>query len=159
MARYLREAVESYGYRFDCRSITTTYYHGLSSNMIFTSTIARFNHPTSTTTQITVAQTFATNNGIIIKLQRYAASSVPYFDCEWFSAFANESEALFIGGYEPLQITNIIHCSTGKQYTDHLKALNMFIKMLDAESIKGICFEDEMLIQSLINNEYKCNSP
>ncbi len=58
--RALRELVEGYSKEiFD--GVNDRYYHGISEQMIFQSTIARFNHPTSTTKKLTVAQTFATN--------------------------------------------------------------------------------------------------
>eukprot|EP01084_Bolivina_argentea_P270149 459304_1 len=66
-AKILRETVECYG--DDYRPSSKLYfYHGLSCLMIFNSPIAKFNHPMSTTKQIIVAQSFATNYGIIIQI-------------------------------------------------------------------------------------------
>eukprot|EP01084_Bolivina_argentea_P086253 155898_1 len=153
MARYLRETVEGYGDVFSPYSKTKTYYHGISENMIFSSLIARFHHPTSTTKQITVAQRFATNNGIIINLER-GACELPYFDCGWISAFGNEDESLFIGGMQPFEITNIINCSTGEEYKKYIKAINIVILSLDGGymNYEDICAKDEALIDSLIIN-------
>eukprot|EP01084_Bolivina_argentea_P172532 298881_1 len=120
LSKILRETVECYGHWYEYEEIK--YYHGISTLMSFPSTIAKFNHPTSTTKQITVAQTFATNAGCILQIVCY--KSIPCFDCAWISSFANEEETLFIGGWQPLKILNIINCSNGEEYRKYLNVLN-----------------------------------
>ncbi len=147
--RYLRELVEGFGKEISAED--APYFHGISGNVTFTSTIAKFHHPMSTTKEIAVAQRFATNNGIIISVKMHQFE-VPYFDCNWISKFGNEEESLFIGGIFPLQIANIINCITGEQYYKYLRAINIFAMAMDADyGIFNATEGDEEIIQSVIN--------
>ncbi len=147
--RYLRELVEGFGKEIE--ETDGSYYHGISGNVRFTSTIAKFHHPMSTTKQVAVAQRFAGNNGVIISVQMHQFG-VPYFDCNWISKYGNEEESLFIGGIFPLQITNIINCTTGDQYGKYLRAMNIFAMALDANyGIFDATESDKDIIESLIS--------
>eukprot|EP01084_Bolivina_argentea_P009993 18647_1 len=161
MARYLRETIEGYGSLFkhtvkgygklDYESQIKTFYHGISQNMTFTSLIAPFHHPLSTTKQLTVAQIFATNNGMIISLEgNNIWGEIPFFECHWISAFANEDEYLFIGGSQPFKIVNIINCSTGHEYKKYLPAIRSFINVFD----RGIPNDNtDELMKHIINRD------
>ncbi len=149
--RYLRELVEGFGKEIEVED--GAYYHGISGNVRFTSTIAKFHHPMSTTKQVAVAQRFAGNNGFIISVTIHQFG-VPYFDCNWISKYGNEEESLFIGGIFPLQIANIINCLTGEQYAKYLRAINMLGHIFDANyNIYEMKEEDDKLIQSMIDDK------
>eukprot|EP01084_Bolivina_argentea_P212724 361540_1 len=138
MGKHLRETVSGYGKM--CPRMgheKDVYYHGISKNMIFSSSIAFFNHPTSTTKKIIVAQSFATNEGMVIALQHHSYG-VPQFECSWFSAFGNEEESIFIGACNPLKISNIIECSSGAEYKQYLKAINILNHSLRGDYTYGM---------------------
>ena len=64
-SRLLSETVNAFGTKTkDCR-YDTTYYHGVSGLLVFSSFLATFNSPTSTTLQVEVASIFAKKNGAI----------------------------------------------------------------------------------------------
>ena len=50
--------------------------------------------PLSTTDEISIAQKFASDDGIILKLQKKSGHAT-YLDCNWISRHAHESEKLF----------------------------------------------------------------
>ena len=129
--------------------------------MIFPSTISSFCHPTSTTKQITVAQQFATNYGSILQLNTpYFGYGVPCFSCSWISSFGNEDEILFIGGYNPLKIINIISCIDGKEYKKYLNVLNILSKCIDGKWMNDDDCDslDISVCDSLFFFNYECSS-
>eukprot|EP01084_Bolivina_argentea_P138862 244379_1 len=135
-------------------------YHWLAKymreTMVFPSTVAYFNNPTSTTDQLIVAANFATHNGIIITLTGCAKC----FDCGWLSKYTNENEFLFMGGLHSLTITNIIECSNGKQYSMFLSLLNKLVNVLNGERIYEDCsrFEISLLNSLCSNTDIKSNN-
>eukprot|EP01084_Bolivina_argentea_P084699 153137_1 len=159
--RYLREAVEGYGDK-SIHLKQRILYHGVSTPLIFSSVIAQFYHPTSTTKDVTVAQQFATNAGIVISLTKYSnvwerqhKFTLPCFDCEWFSRHAIEREVLFNGGLYYFQIRNIIECSTGQQYKSYLRAMAFIFRATTGgyTHTHGIDTTDEATIMQLIAHD------
>eukprot|EP01083_Nonionella_stella_P268688 908573_1 len=127
-ARTLRETVEFYGNDIN-ESKTKYFWHGISQQMVFKSTISAFNCPTSTTADLPVATTFASSNGIILQLTSFykVGSGGYYFNCNWTSAFPNENENLFVGGFWPLSTVNILNCKNGNNYEVYMHALNILV--------------------------------
>eukprot|EP01084_Bolivina_argentea_P038708 71587_1 len=129
-SKLIKETVNCFG-ATNQNGIWEHYFHGISTEMIFNSFIACFNHPTSTTKQLTVAYIFSGNDGIILNIIKRA--DFRCFNCFWISAFANEDETLFTSGQElfmsryELIITNIINCSNLKEYKSYIHALNQLI--------------------------------
>eukprot|EP01084_Bolivina_argentea_P300976 519107_1 len=149
----------SYGYRNSCQ------YHGISTMMSFNTTIAQFNHPTSTTKRIEVASHFATNSGIILQLKIFKDSwghgYVKYLDCSWISVYANEDEMLYFRS-GALQFSNIIICATGNTCKQFLHPFNILISAMNGDSInksdymsESVSKKEQKLILSMLKNKIK----
>ena len=113
--RLLREMVEVYGVSF-CDSDEEIFYHGISGDMLFESTYARFCAPTSTTTSFSVATNFASvhnRNGIILQLENDRNPRTFYFPCMVLSVHSNEEERLFIGGLTQIPFVGIQQLLSG----------------------------------------------
>eukprot|EP01084_Bolivina_argentea_P082785 149890_1 len=95
-----------FGTKIDDSSIEM-YFHGLSSLFAFSSFVAVFNSPTSTTPQLEVATLFAKTGGAILEL-RQDVMDLRYFNSSWLSCFANEDERLFCGTNIVFKIHDII---------------------------------------------------
>eukprot|EP01084_Bolivina_argentea_P264823 448730_1 len=101
--RYLNESCTFFGEQMKSNQFV---YCGIDRKLIFNS-FDIYNHsPLSTSSQITVANSFATNNGIILKLKAHVVNS-RYFDMAFISDYVNERE-LFFCGISHLSISDII---------------------------------------------------
>eukprot|EP01084_Bolivina_argentea_P011578 21636_1 len=173
-SRLIRETVELFGYcRFgDYDRAKHEYVKKKSaegpffSGMNFVMTIPEFNirlcGPVSTTKQIEVAETFATNLGMVIQLDNTGhcnAGNLRMFCCSWISDYNGEDEYLFVGGQFQIQIQSIRAWSQAEQkivnYQEYCKALWLFDCM-----IKGTAMEDGTIDvsdheYSLVNNLIK----
>ena len=112
----------------------TYVYHGLSHKMLFKDFSYYFAHPTSTTTEQSVAHTFSGHGGIILKLKsKYKRQQAFMLDVSKFSDFRDESERLFLN--EALIISDIINAGLdhaaeyNTAYKKYMKALNFFNKI------------------------------
>ena len=95
--------------------------------MTFSSFLAYFCAPTSTTTMIEVAVNFAKEDGIIIEIQKENTySPCKYFDCSWLSVFGNEDERLFFGDDKPVKIHSIRNMRNNEDYYHFIHALTLF---------------------------------
>eukprot|EP01084_Bolivina_argentea_P169825 294339_1 len=125
----LKELVENFGTNLavnDSKNIT--FYHGISTEMLFIRTITQIYGPMSASTDINVALRFTTNKGLILQL-KYAFSYYPisakYFDCSYLSDFTEEKECLFLGGIPIMIISNIINVlNINENYKLYIKSLN-----------------------------------
>eukprot|EP01084_Bolivina_argentea_P134893 237798_1 len=159
-AKLLREAVECYGNEINTSTVKC-FWHGISAPMVFKSTIATFNCPTSTTTEMEVASNFSTK-GIILQLTGFykTGSGGYYFNCNWLSSYSNEQERLFIGGYWPLQFENIINRLNGNDYSLYLHAFNILIAAMNGLPLSSdyhiVTKMDKYIIKHLVNNTDKC---
>eukprot|EP01084_Bolivina_argentea_P207759 354414_1 len=145
-SKTLRETIETFGDTFDENS-KQKYFHGISCAMIFNSTIARFYHPVSTTTQLIVASQFAGYSGIIIEIGGFKASLC--FHCTWISSFSNEQETLFMAS-NAVKIENIIECSNGQEFRKYLSALTHFIRSVTGHHAIGITKTDVSALNLLL---------
>eukprot|EP01084_Bolivina_argentea_P252770 424388_1 len=104
LGKLLREAVETNGICVE-NGKTKTFFHGINRELLFTSTLAQFCGPISTSSEYEVAIKFTNNNGILLELNDGTLlsnqSKSMYFDCEWISDFGYEKEKFFIGGKVP----------------------------------------------------------
>ena len=109
-ARALREAVECWGTSLEKAPSIKDFYHGLSQPMLFSNFCQSFHGPTSTTLQFEVAVTFSNqghcDNGIVIGLKNNGSAN-SFFDCRRWSRFAAESEMLFVGGFNQMEICKL----------------------------------------------------
>eukprot|EP01083_Nonionella_stella_P277251 942521_1 len=157
----LKESVESFGKvaKGNTHKLRkkNTFYHGLNQELAFTTFVAQFYGPTSFTNQLGVAQSFAKGRGMILSLQPHRKYPSVYFDCKWLSAHPAESEKLFIGGQNPLNIYTIITISNPQ--TNHRKCLVAMMhisQMIGVESTDvklKFKTEHEAYVRMLIENE------
>lgn len=69
---------------------------------------------------------------MIIQLNNegYWGEQERHFDCDWLSAFPEESERLFMGGRQMLQLESVRVVETNNNYGKFLRAFNLFDVML-----------------------------
>ena len=161
--KWLNHAITVYGHRIN-NDAPITYYHGLSDRFMFSSLKRDFNIPTSLTTDIAVAQTFATFDGIIMQLKcqwdyesqwnRSKALSV-----EWISQFPDEKEVLLFGNFNQLVICNIIVMKEdyNTQTKKLVQAIYNFEKICDGNADEIEKKQDDVIhaniLKGLIKNE------
>ena len=138
-SKNLREAVEIFGV---ASKRNERFYHGIGIELLFSSTIACFAGPTSTSTAMNMAMTFAKNDGIFLTLMRYQFP-VRSFDCCWLSEHSQEYERLFIGGYRPLMINNIYLMKTGQVLNLQIVAINI-LQMIVEPKFNKYTIPDQM---------------
>eukprot|EP01084_Bolivina_argentea_P258584 436006_1 len=105
--RLLYEAVNVFGNR-DWKQ--QNFYHGIDTEMLFTSTTYIYiNGPLSTTSKRNrvAIDKFAGPDGMAIQIDTTMNNC---FNCEWISDYYDEKEFLFIGSTNPLRITSVWIC-------------------------------------------------
>eukprot|EP01084_Bolivina_argentea_P259258 437399_1 len=90
--RYLKESCTFYG---KLMSKKDTFYCGLNRNLLFDSLKQNFECPISTTTNVTIANSFS-DGGMLLQMKR-ADSKTRFFDVSWLSIHPSEQERLFMG--------------------------------------------------------------
>merc|ERR1712087_954928 len=110
-------------------------YCGMSVVLHIPQFAIRLNGPTSTSLHIEVAMRFGGTEGMIIQLNNegYGAQEEMHFECEWLSAFPEESERLFMGGRYPLDLESVRVVETNNNYWRFLRAFHLFDKMLSGD--------------------------
>ena len=108
------------------------FYCGMSVVLCIPQFAIRLNGPTSTSLHIEVAMRFGGNEGMIIQLNNEGlpAEKERHFDCEWLSAFPEESERLFMGGRYMLQLETVRIVETKNNYCRFLHAFQVFDHLL-----------------------------
>eukprot|EP01084_Bolivina_argentea_P124418 220473_1 len=92
--RFLSECTKFYG---EIMKTDESLYCGMDFPLLFDGFRATFYCPLSTTISLTVANNFATNTGIILKLQNIShENSSFYFNVEKLSRYPSERERLFV---------------------------------------------------------------
>ena len=130
MSKYLIEAVEGYGDRL----INETLYCGMNCPLIMESMNISLISPTSTSTEISVAQNFATIDGVILqfnnpmaadKSSKYTIWNQARLNVSWISRYNEESERLFLHSQQPLELVSIRICPNKKwiKYESFFKVL------------------------------------
>eukprot|EP01084_Bolivina_argentea_P315900 547453_1 len=153
--RNLQESCMFYG---TCLKPNESVYCGINTKLLFNSIEFVTNAPLSTSTDITVANNFATIDGIILKIQRADDdTSCKYFDMMLISDYIQEKERFFCG-FARLKIFDII---IEKSYKHEIYA----IQLLDV-ILKGTLFyyewnehlfenEIQIMLIKLLNNFVK----
>eukprot|EP01084_Bolivina_argentea_P114012 203083_1 len=148
-SRYLRECIECFGMKetlsntrndrlgvveFLLNLVEKTVYHGVNKHFIFAAISALIKGPLSTTTSFAVALNFASNQGLVLEMDMKdfyrwkdantdsTVSAAACFDCRYVSAFTNESEILFVGGYAQFDFKSIL-TPLGHNYGKYLKGI------------------------------------
>eukprot|EP01084_Bolivina_argentea_P046534 85707_1 len=130
LAKLLMESVQCYG-KFQTRK--KKYYRGVDSKYIFKRFVARFNSPTSTTTNFQAAVNFTEGAGLIMELQIYTecmSSSMFGLDVSVTSDFSTEKEILFFGPGSIFQISSIFEWFERK-WTSHKKHISNIQTLLN----------------------------
>ena len=111
------------------------FYCGMSVVLNIPQFAIRLNGPTSTSLHIEVAMRFGGTEGMIIQLNNEGlyAQLERHFDCEWLSAFPEESERLFMGGRYMLQLETVRIVETKNNYCRFLRAFHLFDCMLSGD--------------------------
>eukprot|EP01084_Bolivina_argentea_P105076 188090_1 len=145
-SKYLRELIEFFGEQL-INNTHKSFYHGVNKILYFTKTVAQFNGPLSTSSEINVAINFSNNIGMVLEL-KYSFSTYPlnakFFECTSFSDYPNEKECLFIGGIPIMIITNIINVTNGRIYKKYINSLNVITSVLNGSF-------------SMVSNKYNCD--
>ena len=89
--------------------------------------------PTSTTSQIIIAQNFSKNNGVILQL---GGQRERRFNVSWLSKFAEESERIFVRGTRSMRLVSIRVNINQKwnNYEIFFKVLWLFDRVCNAEN-------------------------
>eukprot|EP01084_Bolivina_argentea_P206397 352413_1 len=152
-AKTLREAVECWGtYLIQAESINA-FYHGISCQMLFDGFNKRFCAPTSTTLQYSTAVMFANQgNGIVITIKNNVTVSA-FYNCVSWSDFPGESEMLFLGGFQLLEISGLTVMSDSCKYDKWVRMIKIFENGLikGIESTDKITISDEQSLETLVN--------
>ena len=122
-SKLIRETVECFG-TYLMESKISIFYHGVSY-LLLNSFVSYFCGPTSTTTQMSVATTFAKDDGLILELSM-DDGRLSFFNCSWLSCFGNEDERLFCGAYKPLKFNSIRYLKLNENYELFIKSFTLF---------------------------------
>ena len=108
------------------------FYCGMSAVLNIPQFAIRLNGPTSTSLHIEVAMRFGGVEGMIIQLnnEEFPAHSERHIDCDWLSAFPEESERLWMGGRFMLNLETVRVIETKNSYRRFLHAFHLFDAML-----------------------------
>ena len=141
-SKLLTEAVQLHGSSVQ-ESQIKVFFHGINTEMLFTSFVSYFCCPTSCSLHLEVALMFAHHDdgkGMVIQLSRdNDCSNLRYFNCVQWSDFPGESEMLFFGSERPLKITSVTEISSGQVYDKFIKTFTILDYM-----IKGLLLPDSV---------------
>eukprot|EP01084_Bolivina_argentea_P108016 193067_1 len=158
LSRLICETVNAFGTKTGECKHDPIYYHGISGLLIFSSFLATFFSPTSTTLQIEVATVFAKDNGAILELQKHS-TWLSYFNCSWLSSYCNEDERLFIipiESYWQLKFSSIRSIAKGENYQYYIHALTALNYAVNGDKPKGkhiVNKTDVKIIRKLIMDD------
>ena len=68
-------------------------------------------------------------NGLVVEFTGKAGSN-SFFDCPFFSDFADEDEKLFIGGLQPFYFGTVRSIKKRQNYKIYIRAISMFHRMI-----------------------------
>eukprot|EP01084_Bolivina_argentea_P262051 443058_1 len=111
------------------KSPVKIFYHGISKEMIFTSTSFRIFGPLSTTTAFETAHgTFAKDDGLVVDI-RNNNKGIYLFDCSFFSDYTEEQERFFIGGLKKFKFLTIHHIRPKQNYSAFIRPISILAAM------------------------------
>eukprot|EP01084_Bolivina_argentea_P218248 370388_1 len=110
------------------------YYHGINKIMQFNRTLIVNFSPFSTSRDLAVAVSFATDNGLILSIKTdIHPFAIDVFHCWLISPFVNEQETLLFGTRH-VRITNIVVAYSGYSYELYLYVLNYIEIVLSGDN-------------------------
>eukprot|EP01083_Nonionella_stella_P045223 121544_1 len=165
-ARMLRETVECWGYGlWERRKSRQTFYHGISKTMVLDGFKQRFCCLTSTTLQYETAmmsvfanQREGDEEGTVISI-RNDGSKVSFFDCIRWSDCNGESEMLFLGGFDPLDVCGltVLDNRLNMRYFNWITAMKVFRTGLTdgdvtTDKVRAVTVKHiDLLVDNLLN--------
>eukprot|EP01084_Bolivina_argentea_P314750 545194_1 len=147
--RLLHEAVLLFGEPLE---EAKTVYRGISQTFIFSEIKASFWTPTSTTTNVQIAEDFIDdqNNGMILSLFNERGRGGMHFDCEWISEYSNEKERLFFGVALIINNVKLTNNSIG-DCSIHIQGIQLFQAIITGRPFCNKSIFKESVQNSLIN--------
>ena len=164
MSKYLIEAVEGYGDRL----VNETLYCGMNCPLIMESMSIYLRSPTSTSTEISVAQNFATIDGVILQFKNpmdtYKSSEYRIWhqarlNVSWLSRYKEESERLFLHSEKPLELECIRICPNNKwiKYESFFKVLYYIHSVCNFGEILADNQTSEVRTKIILYKSIQCN--
>jgi len=130
--KLLREFVEVFGDEL-AESQYDIFYHGINTEMLFRDCYAHICGPMSTTTARSVAMgTFAKANGIVVHFERDLELAF-HLNTQSYSAFPDEQEKLFLGGFARLPFGNIYRISDTAHFETSVRVIQALSRMVAAD--------------------------
>ena len=151
MSRCLRELVELFSGCSWAEDLTGPFYTGMAVKLFISQFAMRLNSPTSTSKQLEVAVKFGGSNGTILTFDNPQYSRLRGWDCSWMSAFIEEDEVLWFGGFHRIKLICLRLLSTKQNFKEFCRCLAHFDGMMTGANQKKLKKKnDEFIIVNLI---------
>ena len=154
-SKLLNETVQCFGNIVNKSKIDK--YFIITKEQYFDKFMLNFNRPCSMTTNLNISTLYCPDNGIILEMKKtnfYIGELLRYFDCSLISSFSLESEKLFIGGSQSLQLISIRSLKMNKIYKHFIIPFKYFQKIIDGKDILQMIWDnDYLIISNLISSK------
>eukprot|EP01084_Bolivina_argentea_P249500 417708_1 len=151
--KILKETVEVFGTQYIDGDIPKV-YHGITGQMIIPGFQCKIFGPLSTTIDITIAQQFASGNGLVLEL--VPSVHLKYFNCVPISDLPWEGELLFIGGLESFNIQMIWKIDESQMLVEEYEYYIPALRMIDSMS-NAKYFSNDAADIHIIKNKNWCD--
>eukprot|EP01084_Bolivina_argentea_P299190 515698_1 len=145
--KFLYEVVALFGGSLEQNDFV---YHGISGKFLFDRFQYAFLSPISTTTERSVANTFAGFDGIVLQLGNGSTQGTTCFWVEFFSNMPHEKECLIFGGN--LEIISIF--MNNISYKKEVNVLRFYMNILNGTILGRNGFEKDMIASKNMLIEY-----
>eukprot|EP01084_Bolivina_argentea_P249501 417711_1 len=152
-AKILKETIEVFGTQYIDGDIPKV-YHGITGQMIIPGFQCKIFGPLSTTIDITIAQQFASGNGLVLEL--VPSVHLKYFNCVPISDLPWEGELLFIGGLESFNIQMIWKIDESQMLVEEYEYYIPALRMIDSMS-NAKYFSNDAADIHIIKNKNWCD--
>merc|ERR1712176_365691 len=120
--------------------------------------MGRLNSPTSTSKQLAVATKFGGYNGMILTFDNGANADQYWylrcFNCCFLSAFPEEDECLFFGGYYRIKLACLRLLATNKVLAQFVNCFMLIDAMITGADMHGQrLYKNDLFV---IDNLFKC---
>merc|ERR1719410_405277 len=129
MSQCLRELVEIFGRSSDDLNNTLSgpFYTGMAVKLFISHFAMRLNSPTSTSKQLEVAVKFGGSTGTILTFDNPEGDDqymlLRGWDCSWMSAFIEEDEILWFGGFYRIKVVFLRLLATKQNFKQFCRCL------------------------------------
>eukprot|EP01084_Bolivina_argentea_P111069 198278_1 len=147
--KYLQESCMLFGEKIKKQKL----YTGIKQKLLFDSLTNTFHSPLSTTSEISVAQNFADDNGVVL-LFKTVNKNERYFDLSWMSEYPHEREKLIMCC--TLKISDMF--IGGMSVKKYILAMNLMEQLCEG-CIKNVKPKSEKVLYNLLAlkfNERNC---